>query len=230
MENINVENRKVILDTLLDKSALKQDIIQDTKRVFHDLRKVIDEEVGYFKSSLTDERIRMQYVNKGDYETHVYVGSDVLLFHMHTNVFLLPRNHPYWEKQYLKEHPENGYFGIVYIYNFLAESLIQGRYNDPGYLIGRIFINREGRFFVEGKGALGEQFTDIEEGTMCDEILRNILHTSFSYALDFDLLTPPYEIVSQISVQQVQAISNSLNMQTGKRLGFKFEAEEAENF
>lgn len=222
--------RDVILDLLLTKSALKQDIIEDTKTVFNNLRKIIEEEVTALKSKIHDERIRMQYINKGEFESQVFIGSDVLLFHMHTNVFLLPRSHPFWELNYLKNNPNNGYFGIIYIYNFLAESLLQSRYSDPGYLIGRIFINKEGHFFIEGKGPLGTEFKDVEQELLNDGILRDIAHTSFAYALDFDLLTPPYEIVSQINVQQVQAISSSLNIQTGKRLGFKFEAEENDVF
>lgn len=220
------DNRKSILDILLTKSAMKQDIYADTKKVFSDFKRVMQEEVNFFRPQIPDERVRMQFVDKGDYEAQVFVGSDVLVFHMHTNVFLLPENHPFWNQPYLKEHPENGYFGIIYIYNFLAQSFIQGRMNDPGYLIGRIFVNQEGHFFVEGKGQLGAQFKDVAKDCLTDEMLRMIAHTAFAYALDFDLLTPPYEIVAQINVMQMQAISSSLNMQTGKRLGFKFEADD----
>ena len=227
-KNIVDQNRTAILNLLQSKAALKQDIYGDTKKVFQDFKRIMQSEVEFLKGKLTDERIRMQFIDKGEYESQVFVGSDVLVFHMHTNVFLLPQQHPFWKEDYLKEHPENGYFGIIYIYNFLAQSFIQGRMNDPGYLIGRIFVNKEGHFFIEGKGPLGTEFKDIVKGVVNDEILRTIAHTSFAYALDFDLLTPPYEIVSQVNVMQMQAISSSLNMQTGKRLGFKFEAENNE--
>jgi hypothetical protein len=220
------ENRQAILNLLLTKSTLKQDIYQDTKAVFSSFRKVMQEEVAFFKTQITDDRIRMSYVEKGEYESHVFVGSDVLVFHMHTNVFLLPQQHPFWKLDYLKNNPENGYFGIIYIYNFLAQSFLQGRMNDPGYLIGRIFINHEGHFFIEGKGTLGKVFNDVEKSVLSEDQLRDISHASFAYALDFDLLTPPYDIVSQINVSQMHAISSSLNLQTGKRLGFKFEAED----
>jgi len=222
--------REIILNLLLTKSALKQDIYEDTKAVFSNLKKVIHEEVSALKPNIHDDRVRMQYIDKGEYEAQVFIGSDVLLFHMHTNIFLLPDAHPFWQQDYLKEDRNRGYFGIIYIYNFLAQSFVQGRMNDPGYLIGRIFINTEGHFFIEGKGPLGTEFKDVEQGILCDDILRDITHTSFAYALDFDLLTPPYDIVSQINVMQIQAISSSLSLQTGKRLGFKFEAEDKEIF
>ena len=184
-------DRKSIVDLLLTKSALKQDIFQDTQKVFLDLKKVLNEEVTSLKADITDDRIRMQYIDKGEFEAQVFVGSDVLLFHRHTNVFLLPDSHPFWKLDYLKKNPENGYFGIIYIYNFLAQSFIQGRMEDPGYLLGRIFINCEGHFFIEGKGPLGSSFKDIENKKINSKILKEIILTSFAYAVDFDLLTPP---------------------------------------
>ncbi len=223
-------DRKSIVDLLLTKSALKQDIFQDTQKVFLDLKKVLNEEVSSLKADITDDRIRMQYIDKGEFEAQVFVGSDVLLFHRHTNVFLLPDSHPFWKLDYLKKNPENGYFGIIYIYNFLAQSFIQGRMEDPGYLLGRVFINCEGHFFIEGKGPLGSSFKNIENKKINSKILKQIILTSFAYAVDFDLLTPPFELVSQINVRQIQAISAGLSMQTGKRLGFKFEKEENEFF
>jgi hypothetical protein len=222
--------RNTILDLLSAKSALKQDVYQDTQKVFVDLKRVLSDEVHSLKSEIKDERIRMQYIDKGEFESQVFVGSDLLLFHMHTNIFLLPDSHPFWQLDYLKNNPNNGYFGIIYIYNFLAQSFIQGRMEDPGYLIGRIFINCEGHFFIEGKGPLGSGFHELTENVISDENLRQIILTSFAYAVDFDLLTPPFEIVSQINVRQIKAISSNLSMQTGKRLGFKFEKEENDFF
>ena len=222
--------REVILNLLTTKAALKQDIIEDTEKIFNCLKGVLLEEVTALKEKITDPRVRMEYNDKSRFEAQVFVGSDALLFHMHNNIFLLPEAHPFWEQKYLKDNPSRGYFGIIYIYNFLAQSLIQGRSNDLGYLIGRIFVNSEGHFFMEGKGALGTSFQDIGEECLCDDILREVILTSFEFALNFDLLTPPYEIVSQINVQQAVAISDSLSMQTGKRLGFKFESEKGDFF
>lgn len=222
------KSRKAILDLLMQKAVLKQDIYGDTTEVFQLLRETIESEVSNLKSKLTDDRIRMRFEHKGDYETHVYVGSDVLVFMMHTNVFLLPETHPYWKESYLKDNPENGFFGIIYMYNFLAQSFIQNRYNDPGYLIGRIFTNKNGHFFIEGKGELGESFTDIKKNKLTPKVMTTIVHTSFAYALDFDLLTPPYNLVAQVNVQQIQQIGASLSIKTGKRLGFQFEAIQEE--
>lgn len=220
------DNRKEILALLHSKAALKQDIHFDALEVFSNFKRIMQEEVSFLKSQLTDNRIRMQYVDKGQFESQIYVGSDLLFFHLHPNVFLLPDNHPFWKLKYLKKNKDNGYFGIIYIYNFLAQSVLQGRDDDPGYLIGRIFVNKEGHFFIEGKGALGMQFKDVEKSVISEDMLREILYKSFSFAAQFELLTPPFDMMSEINVMQIQEISSSLNLQTGKRLGFKFGSEE----
>ena len=83
---------------------------------------------------------------------------------------------------------------------------------------------------VEGKGQLGFLFRDLSNSILTDPILINIIHVSFSYALEFDLLTPPYEIVSKVTVFQMHEIEANSQLSTGKRLGFKFEAEDKDIF
>ena len=222
--------RSEVLKLLHDKAALKQDIHFDTLEVFNNFKRLMQEEVDYLKSQLTDERIRMQYIDKGKFESQIFIGSDLLFFHMHTNVFLLPDDHAFWKLKYLKKNHDNGYFGMIYIYNFLAQSVIQGREEDPGYLIGRICINKEGHFFIEGKGALGLEFKDVEKRVISDDMLRTILYKSFSFASQFELLSPPFEMMSEVNVSEIQEISSSLHLQTGKRLGFKFNSEDKEYY
>lgn len=224
------ENTKSILNLLLTKSALKQDISEDTQRTFKEFKEQVRVELRELKKDVEDDRIRLNLVEKGDNEFHVFIGSDVLVFQMHTNVFKLPDDNPLWKTPYLQANEGNGYFGLIHIYNFLAESFIQGRMNDTGYLIGRMFVNHDGHFIVEGKGQLGFLFRDLEKGELTNEVIRHIIQVSFAYALDFDLFTPPYELVHELSVGQVQALGNMLQVSTGKRLGFKYKAEDGEFF
>jgi hypothetical protein len=224
------ESRKIIQAILEQKSVLKQDIFQDTKNHFERFKKHLLEEIGALRSLIEDSRIRLHVEYKGEFQVQVYIGSDVLVFQMHTNVFKLPDEHPMWETDYLKEDKTRGYFGIINIYNFLAESYLKNRSNDLGYLIGRVFINKDEHFMVEGKGQLGFLFRDLTKAQLTDSILRHIIQVSFAYALEFDLLTPPYEIVSKVTVFQMHEIEASSQMSTGKRLGFKFEADDHDIF
>ena len=224
------ENRKVILDLLLNKSALKQNIADDCEQVFLTIKDTIKKEIDALQKKIKDQRIRLSYKEKGNYEMHVFVGSDVLVFHLHNNVFRLPDENALWGTKYLRENDANGYFGVIYIYNFLAESFLQNRLNDSGYLIGRLFINHERHFMMEGKGQLGVMFRDLENTTLSDDLLCLIVQSSFAYALEFDLLVPPYEYVAELSVGEIQLISNNLQLQTGKRLGFKMKSDESDFF
>jgi hypothetical protein len=220
------QNRESILKLLLSKSALKQDVSQNTKNHFLVFKQMLRDEITNLKSKLTDERVRCQFMDKSEYEAHVFIGSDVIVFMMHTNIFKLPDNNNHWQLPYLLKEPTGGYTGMINVYNFLAESFVQNRYEDAGYLIGRVFINFQNQFFVEGKGDLGILFKDFGNLELTDKIIKHIVQCSFAYALEFDLLTPPYEVMAQVSVGQIMAIGTSLHIQTGKRLGFQFKVEE----
>ena len=228
-KNPTENNRAQILQVLLDKSVLKQDISNDTEKVFALLKSHIKIELAELQKSVTDKRVRLSFHEKGEAEIHVYVGSDVLVFTLHSNVFRLPDSNALWGTSYFKANENNGYFGVIYIYNFLAQSFLQNRLNDSGYLIGRILINHERHFLVEGKGTLGRLFQDPQNMELDEEIIGLIVQLSFHYALTFDLLVPPFEIMEELSVAQIHQISDELKLKTAKRLGFKRLSEESEN-
>ncbi|MEN9291926.1 MAG: hypothetical protein RLZZ357_1770 [Bacteroidota bacterium] len=221
-------NRQQLIDLLMHKSALKQDVADDLEVVFADLRKLIDLEIKALKEVITDERVRLFIKDRGDHEFHVYIGSDVLVFNLHHNVFRLPDSNPLWGTSYFKSQPNNGYFGTIHIYNFLAESLQQNRLDDQGYLLARIFVNHERHFFIEGKGSLGYTFSDPQHMLLSSEMLQLVAQMSFAYALQFDLYIPPFELMDEVSVGQIYVMGEQLKLRTAKRLGFKMSADESE--
>lgn len=223
-------NRAQLLKLLLDKSALKQDIAEDCEKVFESFKEKIKVELDTLQKSISDPRIRLSIVDKGKFEIYVYIGSDVLVFNLHQNVFRLPDNNPLWGTNYFSAKENNGYFGIINVYNFLAESFLQNRMDDRGYLIGRIFINHERHFMIEGKGAIGAHFRDTQHLLLNDHLIGVIVQMVFAYALQFDLYIPPYEYYSEVSVAQIQYIGESLKMQTSKRLGFKMSNDDIDIF
>jgi hypothetical protein len=220
------ERREEIIDLLVNKAALKQDIADYSEGVFESFKIVVQDEVKELKKRVDDSRVRLSYEDKGKYEFRVFIGSDTLVFQLHQNIFRFPDNHPIWETDYMKENGANGYFAIIHMFNFLAESVEKNRMNDVGYLIGRMFLNHDYHYMVEGKGKLGKLFNDMVNNVLTDESQRQIVQAAMSFAIEFDLITPPYEMVQQISVGQVNQISSELQTSTGKRLGFKFNAEE----
>jgi hypothetical protein len=83
---------------------------------------------------------------------------------------------------------------------------------------------------MEGQGQLGFLFRDLENTILTDEMIRAIVQSTFAFALQFDLLVPPFDFVSELSVGEIQLISDSLQLQTGKRLGFKMKSDDNDFF
>lgn len=222
------QNRKVILGLLKSKATLKQNIAADATAIFKLFNDCIDKELEALQLEIKDPRIRLFTKEKGQFEKDVYVGSDVLVFHVHNNVFRLPDDNPLWGTHYFKEDDDRGFFGVIYIYNFLAQSFLQNRTQDHGYLIGRIMFNKDRHFMIEGKGQLGTLFRDMENMELNEESIKLVVQMAFVHAIEFDMLIPPFEFVSEMTVEEAQMISNNSQMQTGKRLGFKMKSDDKE--
>ena len=118
------------------------------------------------------------------------------------------------------------YCGVINIYNFLADSIKYNRSEDLGYLVGRIFINKDRHYFVEGKRQMASIYKDFGNNIIDKNALKLIVETSLQYVLEFDLLVPPYDTVKIISVEMVQEKNNTALQQTGKRLGYKFNSDD----
>jgi hypothetical protein len=46
------------------------------------------------------------------------------------------------------------------------------------------------------------------------------------YVLEFDLLAPPYDQVNQVTVSEMNELNANMQISTGKRLGFRFQADD----
>ncbi len=217
-----------IIATLKDKSVAKQKVFDQTKKTFKLLKKELQDVVMNYNTELQDEdeRILLDYRDRGMFETEVKVAGDLIIFNMHSNVFEFPRNHEIWKDNYYSERPLMTYSGIINIYNFLADSFRYNRLEDLGYLIGRMFINKDGTFFIEGRRELGFNFPEFGKNIVDSKNIREVLESSISYALKFDLLVPPYNDVKIVNVDHMKERINKSKMQTGKRLGFQYNAIE----
>jgi hypothetical protein len=217
------------IDKLLkEKSVLKQDVFYTTINTFQDLKEVLKESIAEIKERFgsTDDRVEFYYKDRGDFQVEVKIAGDILIFQMHTNVFQFDAEHSLWRSSYFKDNEPNSYVGIINVYNFLADSIKYQRTMDVGYMISRIFVNRERHFLVQGKRQLGFLYNDMINSTLDKETLKKVVESTFLYTLDFDLLTPPYENFQEITVEQIQSISQSHSLATGKRLGFRFGLDE----
>lgn len=219
--------KELILDILKKKACLKQCLFKKTIQVFDEFKTEAEKLVGELRVEMkkVDDNVALEYYLKGDYEFHIKFGGDILVFFMHTNIFDFPKNHQIWQSSYVKEDELRSYCGMINVYNFLADSLKYNRINDVGYLVARFFVNNELHYFVEGKKQLGFLYNDFIHETIDSTKIRKIVESTILYSIDFDLLTPPYNTVNEISVMDIIEVTNAANIKTGKRLGFKFQSD-----
>lgn len=219
------KNQDLLFNLIKDKGVLKQDVFNNIILNFKILKNVLKEIGDDLKERMVDvdERVVIEYKDSGEFEAQLRVSGDLLVFQMHSNVFKFDMNNSLWKTSYLSENTSRGFCGMINIYNFLNDSFKYNRVNDLGYLIGRVFINHENHFMVQGKRQLGFLYNDFINATVDKEQLKSIVQSAILYALDFDLLVPHYDIVKEVSVDQVKQISDSLKLRTGKRLGFVFQ-------
>ncbi len=216
-----------LFNSIIGKATVKQEVYRNTYDAFSKFKGVIKQVVKEYQNSDPHQvsNIPFEYKNRGEFEVELKFAGDILVFIMHTNVFAFPRKHEVMNLPYVKEDHDRCYCGIINIYNFLGDSFKYKRINDLGYLIGRIFINKENHYFIEGKREIGLLFKSFDIAKMNDETARNIITSSIKYTLNFDLLTPPYEEVKLLTVHQIQTTLDNMKIKTGKRLGFKFQAD-----
>ena len=221
--------REKILSTIIEKSTLKQRVYDNTFNVFGLLKDTLFEMASEMDDALDgklDKRVRIEYRDRGKFEAQLQIASDLLIFRMHTDVFEFDSSHQIWNNPYVSESKSNSYCGIIDIYDFLSDSFKFNRSADEGYLIGRIFINRERMFFVEGKRQTSMRVTEFGSEEISREMLIAILETAINYAVDLDLLTPPYEQNKRVTLEMFNTKFDNSKFIVGKRLDYDFNIDD----
>lgn len=223
------EIRASFLEALVIKTSVKQKVYNNILQTFKIIKKVLLQLEKDYRRIIQDklkEESMPRYKERGPFEVEFKVGGDLLLFSMHSNVFEFDDKHPVWNTEYIKDDPMNSYCGVINIYNFLADSFKYNRTNDIGYLVARIFVNKDNHFFVEGKRQSDEVVKDFAIDSISPGIVRQIIETAIQYSIEFDLLVPLYDQVKLATVEQMREKISHSKMVTGKRLGFSFNSDD----
>lgn len=225
-----VSPRELILKTLKEKSVMKQDVYDNTFKTFKLMKSVAKQLATELKDEIADvdKRVVLDYRDKGEYEFELRVAGDLLIFAMHTNVFDFDKAHQISKTSYVKDDPLRSYCGIINIYNFLNDSFLYNRVHDLGYIIGRVFVNKDNHYFVEGKRQLGFLYNNFAQAVIDKDAVTAVIESAALYCLNFDLLTPPFDNIKEVSVSDMQAATENMQIKTGKRLGFRFQMDSDE--
>ena len=222
-----MEVNENLKELVFRKAELKQQVYDATKESFDLFRSTTKNLIASFKekNKIEGRNIHFDYTDRGDFEFEVKFAGDVLIFIMHTNVFEFSRNHQVMRTPYINENADRSYCGVIHIYNFLADSFQYNRSNDLGYLIGRVFINNEKHYFIEGKRELGMLYNNFGNALINSESVESIVESAIEYTTNFDLLTPPYDEVKMVTVGEMCTNFEKKSLVTAKRLGFRFQAD-----
>ena len=220
-----MNNKEKIVQLLKTKSSTKQEVFRKTKSVFAEFQHNLKAKSDVINNELSDKDVQVIYTSAGDFESKLKFSGDTLLFHMHSNIFDFQNSHSIHKTKYVKEDALRSFCGVINIYNFLSDSFKYNRMNDAGYLIARVFVNKDKHFFVEGDEQLGLLFNDFKNQQINTVQIDKIINETMLYALNFDLQAPNFNDVKVVSIHQILDMNNNQKLKTAKRMGYKFSFE-----
>jgi hypothetical protein len=228
---MSVDNQEQVIEKIKERACVKRDVYDNLISQFEALKEVVKEYADELKENIhdVDERLEISYVEKSPYQINLTIAGDILIFYMHSNVFQFDQTNHVWNTSYVKEDSNNAFAGNILIYNFLADSFRLNRMNDLGYMIARVFVNKEDHFLIEGQKQIGYLYNDYVNNVLDKATWRKVLESALLYTLDFNLFVPPYSAVNVTSVAEVHQLGSKHTMTTGKRFGFQFSNSDADS-
>ncbi len=210
---------------LAHNDELRKQIKAQTRKAFKELEialmKIID---TYNPEMPTDAKLKL--IHPSDKVLQFTVDDDTLIFVMQPGVYEFDRNHKAMEAPYIAEDIERASVGIINIYDFLTDSFTYDRDEDEGYLIARVFINKDNAFFVEGKRQRNMGFSSYGKSELNEDNWVKIVETSIKYVCEMNALVPPYETQMVTTLGQMMMEILKQKSKNGKRLGFRFRADD----
>ena len=221
--------RAKIIETFVGKSNLKQKVFDNTFSTFNLLKETLFELAAEMDDELDgklDRRTRLEYRDRGKFEAQLQIASDLLIFQMHTDVFTFDANHLIWQHAYVREPRETANCCALHTYTFPSDYSKLNQTAYEGQPTERLISNRINRHFVEGKRQSSLRAMNFGKGEISRDALLAILEEAIHYALNFDLLMPPYEDNKRVTVDQFNTKLDNSKFVTGKRLGYDFNVDD----
>lgn len=225
-----------IIKLMTEKSNIKASIFDVVQEVFNSLKELLGEISNDLNESFDDirekegkvlnKRIKLEYRDRGKFEAELRFADDVLIFSMHPDVFQFNPSHKIWDAPYSRENQFNTYCGIIDVYNFLYDSVKYDRDDDTGYLVARMFVNREKAFFVEGQKQPRSKVEDFGRIKLEKAELQEFVESAMLYSISFDLFVPPYGDVDKTTVEQINSKIEDGKTRTGKRFGYDYSIDD----
>jgi len=194
-----------LIALLREKSLVKQEVFANTFRVFKLFKESAQNIADEVNSQLfpNEQPVRLEYKEVDDFKFYLKFSGDVILMQMHTNVWTFGDNHKIYKSQYVEEDYRRAFCGKIMLFNFLSDSIKYNRINDTGYSMGRLFINRDNHFFMEGERQFGFLFDNFATSVISQGITRYILQQAMIYAIETDLVSDDYQTHKPVTVHEI---------------------------
>ncbi|MBT2557183.1 hypothetical protein J7E24_05260 [Hymenobacter sp. ISL-91] len=210
-----------IFEGLRQKSSAKQAIYRQTQSTFELLRhasQLLVEELSS-KVAAVDASVMIEYRPVNEMEFHIRFSGDLLVFVLHSNIVTFPDDYGPMPTKYVEEDFRRRFFGHIMAYNFMADSIKYQRLNDPGYLVGRLLINIDQHYYLEGVQQLELPDNDMSDNRVTEDALRLFVESAMIAAVNNDLIAPPMTDIQKITVKQ--KLENQ-QVSRGSKVGFSF--------
>jgi hypothetical protein len=212
----------LIAEGLGQKASAKQAIFRATLAAFNLLRNTTQELCVELTQRVTageDASVKIEYQPVNEMEFHVRFSGDLLVFIMHSNIITFADNFAPLTTPYVEADFRRRYFGHIMAYNFMADSIRYQRLNDPGYLLGRLLVNIDSHYYLEGVRQLELPSPDMSRNIITPEAMRLFVESAMIAAINNDLIAPPLEDIQKISVKQ--KLENQ-QVSRASKVGFSF--------
>jgi hypothetical protein len=216
----------LIAQGLSGKASAKQAIFRATQGAFDVLRQVSQElclELTQRITTTVDASVRIEYYPVNGMEFHIRFSGDLLVFVMHSNIVTFPDSFGPMATPYVEADFRRRFFGHIMAYNFMADSIKYQRLSDPGYLVGRLLVNIDSHYFLEGVEQLELPDHDMSDSPVTAAAMRLFVESAMIAAVNNDLIAPPMQDIQKISVKQ--KLENQ-QVSRGSKVGFSFSHEQ----
>ncbi|MGI4736279.1 MAG: hypothetical protein ACRYG7_13970 [Janthinobacterium lividum] len=222
VQELPPDRLNLIAQGLREKSSAKQAIFRATQAAFTLLRQVSQQlclELTQKVTADADASVKIECQPINEMEFHIRFSGDLLVFIMHSNIVTFPDDFGPLSTPYVEADFRRRFFGHIMAYNFMADSIRYQRLNDPGYLLGRLLINIDSHYFLEGVKQLELPDHDMSASTVTAESLRLFVESAMIAAVNNDLIAPPLDDIQKINVKQ--KLENQ-QVSRGSKVGFSF--------
>lgn len=208
-----------IIAGLQQKSATKQAIYRNTLETFERMKEISQEIVEELTNRITKENadVVIEYRLVSDLEFQIKFSGDLLVFVMHSNIITFPDDYEIMRNEYIDDDFRRRFFGHIMAYNFMADTIKYNRLDDPGYLVGRMLVNIDNHFCIEGVKQLDLSYDQIARNVINDSTLRIIVESAIIAAVNNDLMGQDVSDIERITYKQ--KLENS-QLSRPRKLGF----------